>query len=144
MLLPVDGGIQVEQAASAGNLAFVALAEAGTLDLVTAGEHESLFAEWAWPVSYKTGQIRRFGGALYQCLTAHESQETWPPPDAPSLWVKIANPSEEWPPWAQPIGAMDAYPLGARVRHKGEHWTSAVENNVWEPGVFGWEAESNG
>ena len=144
MLLPVDGGIQVEQAASAGNLAFVALAEAGTLDLVTAGEHESLFAEWAWPVSYKTGQIRRFGGALYQCLTAHESQETWTPPDAPSLWVKIADPSEAWPPWSQPIGAMDAYPLGARVRHKGEHWTSAVENNVWEPGVFGWEAESNG
>lgn len=143
-LLPVDGGSQVEQAASAGHLAFVALAEAGTLDPVTAGEHESLFAEWAWPVSYKTGQIRRFGGALYQCLTAHESQETWTPPDAASLWVKIANPSEEWPPWAQPIGAMDAYPLGARVRHKGEHWTSAVENNVWEPGVFGWEAESNG
>ncbi len=144
MLLPVDGGSQVEQAASAGHLAFVALAEAGTLDPVTAGEHESLFAEWAWPVSYKTGQIRRFGGSLYQCLTAHESQETWTPPDAASLWVKISNPSEEWPPWAQPIGAMDAYPLGARVRHKGEHWTSAVENNVWEPGVFGWEAESNG
>ena len=75
---------------------------------------------------------------------AHESQETWTPPDAASLWVKISNPSEEWPPWAQPIGAMDAYPLGARVRHKGEHWASAVENNVWEPGVFGWEAESNG
>ena len=53
MLLPVDGGSQVEQAASAGHLAFVALAEAGTLDPVTAGEHESLFAEWAWPVSYK-------------------------------------------------------------------------------------------
>ncbi len=65
-------------------------------------------------------------------------------PDPPSLWVKIADPSEAWPPWSQPIGAMDAYPLGARVRHKGEHWTSAVENNVWEPGVFGWEAESNG
>ena len=38
-LLPVDGGSQVEQAASAGHLAFVALAEAGTLDPVTAGEH---------------------------------------------------------------------------------------------------------
>ncbi len=68
MLLPVDGGSQVEQAALAGNLVFVALAEAGTLDPVTAGEHESLFAEWAWPVSYKTGQIRRFGGALYRAV----------------------------------------------------------------------------
>lgn len=43
---------------------FVLCPEAGTLDPVTAGEHESLFAEWAWPVSYKTGQIRRFGGAF--------------------------------------------------------------------------------
>lgn len=139
MLLPVDAGKEVEKAGEAGGLVLVALAEAGTLDPVTAGEHESLFAEWAWPVSYKTGQIRRFGGALYQCLTAHESQETWTPPDAASLWVKISNPSEEWPPWAQPIGAMDAYSLGAKASHKGKHWTSTTPNNVWEPGVFGWE-----
>ena len=33
----------------------------------------------------------------------------------------------------------DAYPLGAKVSHNEKHWTSTVENNVWEPGVYGWE-----
>jgi len=39
----------------------------------------------------------------------------------------------------QPIGAQDAYPLGAKVSHDGKHWVSAAANNVWEPGVYGWE-----
>lgn len=139
MLLPVDAGKEVEKAGEAGGLVLVALAEAGTLDPVTAGEHASLFGEWDWPVGYKSGQIRRYEGRLYRCLIGHDSQEDWPPPDAPSLWVKIADPSEAWPPWSQPIGAMDAYSLGARVRHGDKHWTSTTPNNVWEPGVFGWE-----
>ena len=38
----------------------------------------------------------------------------------------------------QPTGAHDAYGFGAKVSHNGKKWTSDVENNTWEPGVFGW------
>lgn len=79
------------------------------------------------------------GGKLYKCLQVHTSQEGWTPDAAPSLWVAISDPAEEWPAWSQPIGAQDAYPLGAKVSHGEKHWLSAVDNNVWEPGVYGWE-----
>lgn len=41
-------------------------------------------------------------------------------------------------PWKQPEGAHDTYNKGAEVSHKGYEWTSDVDGNVWEPGVFGW------
>lgn len=44
----------------------------------------------------------------------------------------------------QDIGAHDAYALGAKVSHKEKHWTSTVANNVWEPGVYGWEEATDG
>lgn len=34
--------------------------------------------------------------------------------------------------------AHDAYAQGDKVSHNGKHWTSKVDNNVWEPGVYGW------
>lgn len=97
-----------------------------------------MFAPWAVPVNYQPGNIRRYGGKLYRCLQAHISQESWTPDAAPSLWVAIADPMEQFPAWNQPIGAMDAYPKGAQVSHKDRHWISDVDNNVWEPGVYGW------
>lgn len=41
-------------------------------------------------------------------------------------------------PWQQPEGAHDAYNKGDEVSHKGYEWTSDVDGNVWEPGVYGW------
>lgn len=41
-------------------------------------------------------------------------------------------------PWQQPEGAHNAYNKGAEVSHKGYEWTSDVDGNVWEPGVYGW------
>lgn len=40
--------------------------------------------------------------------------------------------------WVQPTGAGDAYQTGDRVTHNGQMWESSVDNNVWEPGVYGW------
>ena len=118
---------------------FVTLAEAGSIDTVTAAEHADLFAEWTYPIAYKTGQIRRFGGVLYKCVQDHTSQADWTPDTASSLWRLTADPAEEWPAWAQPVGAHDAYSSGAKVAHNEKHWVSTVDNNVWEPGVYGWE-----
>lgn len=123
---------------SASAVAFVALCEVGTLDAVTASEHAELFAEWAYPIAYTVGQLRRHNGKLYKCVQAHTSQESWTPDTAASLWSVAADPAEEWPAWSQPVGAHDAYAAGDKVSHNGKHWTSDVDGNVWEPGVSQW------
>ena len=90
-------------------------------------------------MNYAAKAIVRHGGKLYRCLQAHTSQEDWIPDASPSLWKEIGDPTGEWPVWSQPISAIDAYGLGDKVTHNGKHWVSTEANNVWEPGVFGWE-----
>ena len=131
-----------EAVAAAPNVAaitFVTLAQAGQIDDVTITENYRQFAEWAYPLDFKAGEIRRYEGVLYRCISTHTSQSDWTPDVAPSLWVKIADPAEEFPTWAQPVGAHDAYNTGDKVTHNGKRWISTVDNNAWEPGVYGWE-----
>lgn len=42
------------------------------------------------------------------------------------------------PEWIQPTGAHDAYKIGAKVKYNGKIYVSTVDNNVWAPGVYGW------
>lgn len=98
-----------------------------------------LFPHWSSEsIEYAVGDRVSHDGTLYKCLTAHTSQETWTPDTAPSLWVRVDDPSIEFPEWIQPIGSTDAYPMGAKVSHNDKHWISDVDGNVWEPGVYGW------
>lgn len=112
-----DAGTEITKATEAGGIVFVTLAEAGSIDPTTAAEHADLFAEWAFPVAYTVGQIRRYQGTLYKCVQAHTSQADWTPTAASSLWSKTNDPAEEWPEWSQPVGAHDAYSKGAKVSH---------------------------
>lgn len=130
---------KTEEIALATSIAFVVLAETGTIDEVTAAEHTNVFAEWEPDVNYAVGNLRRHGDKLYKCIQAHKSQSDWTPDVAVSLWVKAGDPAEEWPEWSQPIGAQDAYMSGDKVTHNGKHWVSNTDNNVWEPGVYGWD-----
>lgn len=98
-----------------------------------------LFPLWSGEsVEYANGDRVCYDGTLYKCLTAHTSQATWTPDTAPSLWVRVDDPSIEFPEWIQPVGSTDAYPMGAKVSHNDKHWISDVDGNVWEPGVYGW------
>ena len=138
MLEETDAGTEIVKASETGGIMFVTMAEAGSIDDATAAEHAELFAPWTYPVGYKTGNIRRHGGKLYRCVQDHTSQEDWTPDAAASLWTCTADPAEEWPAWSQPVGAFDTYGIGAKVSHNDKHWTSDTDNNVWEPGVYGW------
>lgn len=145
VIAEVEGGelifsamAQVDTVNTTNGIAFVAMAEAGTIDDVTAGEHVDLFTPWAYPVKYTEGQLRQYGGKLYRCIQAHTSQVDWTPDTTASLWKEAADPAEEWPEWSQPLGAHDAYNAGDKVSHNGQHYTSDVDGNVWEPGVYGW------
>ena len=142
LLEETDAGTEITKATETGGIMFVTMAEAGSIDDVTAAEHADLFSPWAYPVGYTKGNIRRYNGALYRCLSDHTSQADWTPDAAPSLWVGVSDPAEEWPKWSQPVGAHDAYSAGAKVSHNGKHWISTTDGNVWEPGVYGWTEET--
>ena len=96
-------------------------------------EAVELFPKWSATLTYDVGDRVRFGDTLYKCLTAHQSQDSWSPDVSPSLWVRVDDPSVEFPEWIQPTGATDAYAKGAKVSHNGKHWISNVDGNVWEP-----------
>lgn len=97
-----------------------------------------LFPRWSDSAEYAVDDRVNYGGTLYKCLIAHTSQPSWTPDVSPSLWVRVDDPSIEWPEWIQPTGATDAYPMGAKVSHNGKHWISDIDANVYEPGVYGW------
>ena len=119
-------------------ITFVTLTKKGDIDDVTASEHADLFEPWVASKAYAVGDIVSYNGLLYRCVQAHTSQADWTPDLTPALWTRIADPTVEYPEWSQPLGAHDAYPLGAKVSHNGKKWVSDIANNVWEPGVYGW------
>lgn len=96
------------------------------------------FPEWAAGIAYAAGTRVRHSDALWRCIQAHTSQERWEPGAAPSLWSRIGEPGDEWPEWVQPTGAHDAYAAGDKVSHAGKRWTSDIDANAYEPGVYGW------
>lgn len=57
---------------------------------------------------------------IYKVLTAHTSQDTWTPPDAPSLFAKVLIPdSDTIPEWEQP-DSTNPYSKGDKVTHNGK------------------------
>lgn len=87
-------------------------------------------------IAYAVGDRVQYDSKLYSCIQSHTSQESWQPSLTPALWNLVSI--EEWPEWVQPAGAHDAYAKDDRVLHNGKKWISIVDNNVWEPGVYGW------
>lgn len=97
-----------------------------------------LYATWKTDTAYSVGDRVLYDGKVYKCLQAHTSQATWTPTDAVSLWAEVLNPDPEViPEWKQPE-STNPYMKGDKVRHNGKVWVSDVDNNVWEPSVFGW------
>lgn len=91
-------------------------------------------------VEYKKNDRVIYNGTLYKVLTAHTSEETWTPTDAPSLFVKVLTSTEGVPNWEQP-SADNAYMKGDRVRYNGKIYESLIDNNVWSPDGYpaGWQ-----
>lgn len=97
-----------------------------------------LYPAWRSGVNYVTGQRVLHGGVLYKALQDHTSQDDWTPDAAPSLFAKVLIPDPNViPEWVQPE-STNPYAKGDKVTHSGKTWVSDYDNNVWEPGVFGW------
>lgn len=75
---------------------------------------------------------RSTGTAVYNALS-----------ELVGLYVEVVTSEPEEPTgeevaeWVQP-DSTNPYMTGDRVLHNGSTWESTVDNNVWEPGVYGW------
>ena len=111
---------------------------AESFDDSTALEYPELVQPWQPGADYTADQRANYAGTLYKCLQAHTSQPDWTPDAAPSLWAMVLIPDETViPEWEQP-DSTNPYSKGDKVTHNGVTWVSEVDNNVWEPGVYGW------
>ena len=95
-----------------------------------------LYPVWTVGIAVAKDSRYQYNGKLYKCVQAHTTQSDWQPDVTPALWVKVSL--DEWPEWVQPTGAHDAYAKGDKVTHSSKKWTSDVDANTWEPGVYGW------
>lgn len=105
-------------------------------------EVSAMFNDWRTSTVYRAGVVVADDGTLWRCVQAHTSQDDWRPSGTPALWAavrKTAGPTVDE--WRQPVGAHDAYKVGDRVTHNGQMWESTAAENVWEPGVYGWEVD---
>lgn len=100
-------------------------------------ESMELFDNWQTDTVYSVDDRIRYEGTLYRCVQAHTSQDDWTPDKTHALWVVVSL--DEFPEWVQPTGAHDAYNTGDKVTHNEAHWISAMDANVYEPGVYGWD-----
>ena len=89
-------------------------------------------------IQYNVGEYVQFGDNVYRVLQSHTSQIDWTPDTAVSLFAKVLIPDpHDIPEWVQPE-STNPYMKGDKVKHLDKIWISDVDNNVWEPSVYGW------
>lgn len=95
--------------------------------------------KWQIGKEYEAGKRLEYNGTIYKVLTEHTSQADWTPDAAPSLFAKVLIPDQNTiPEWEQP-DSTNGYSKEDKVTHNGKTWESEIDNNVWEPGVYGWK-----
>lgn len=104
-----------------------------------ADKYPEYYSPWTAGEAVVAGARRAYGGVLYEAVQAHTTQADWTPDATPALWRRVYT--EEYPDWVQPTGAHDSYNAGDKVKYNGAKWVSTVDNNVWQPGVYGWSEE---
>ena len=101
-----------------------------------------LYKQWDKQIDkpLEVGEYIQYQDVLYKVLQAHTVQEAWTPTNAPSLFAKVLiDPTGETIlNWEQP-GSTNPYMKGDKVIHNGKTYVCTIDNNVWEPGVYGWE-----
>lgn len=102
-------------------------------------EAPAIYPEWKPEIEYTVDDRILYNNILYRVITAHTSQETWTPDVSASLFAKVLIPDENViPAWEQP-DSTNPYMTGDKVTHNDKTWVSTVDNNVWEPGAYGWD-----
>lgn len=111
---------------------------AASLDDADALDGVELFPRWVADIAVAAGERYGYGGKLYKVLQSHRTQADWTPDVAVSLYAVVLIPDPEViPEWIQP-DSTNPYMAGDKVTHNGKTWVSDIDNNVWEPGIYGW------
>jgi hypothetical protein len=98
----------------------------------------AVYPTWKDSCDYQVGDRVLYDSVLYKVVIAHTSQSDWTPNVAASLFAKVLIVDENVvPEWEQP-DSTNPYMSGDKVTYNGKTWMSSVDNNVWEPGVYGW------
>ena len=98
----------------------------------------AVYPAWREGVVYAAGQRVRYGDVLYRVLLDHTSESFWTPDTAHNMFARLLIPDENViPAWEQP-DSTNTYRKGDRVTHNGKTWEAELDNNSWEPGVYGW------
>jgi hypothetical protein len=115
-------------------------ASANALQITTKLVEVTQKPSWKTGLAVAINDVYLYGADknLYQCVQAHTTQSDWTPPICKALWKRFYEPTDAPWPWVQPIGSVDAYPIGARVTFGGYTWQNTIAANVWQPGVTGW------
>ena len=86
--------------------------------------------------AYPAGFTVVHDGGLYRSLI---EANTTTPAAGSQWWEQLNVPDPDipvWQPWSG--NNADLYRKRDQVLHNGQVWESTVNNNSWEPGVFGW------
>lgn len=110
-------------------------------DDVEALSIQVLYEQWDDQIgkTLKVGEYINYNKILYKVLQEHTVQEEWKPDVSPSLFAKVlVDPTGETIlEWEQP-NSTNPYMKGDKVTHNGITYVCDIDNNVWEPGVYGW------
>lgn len=99
----------------------------------------ALYPEWSGnSVVYPVGTRVLYNGTLYRALETRTSTPTESPIDSPQNWVKVlpSSSGETAPEWEN----GHSYNQGDRVTRRGNIYESTIDDNIYEPGVFGSES----
>lgn len=118
---------------------------APTLTDEQAAQVITIYPEWVPTKIYNLNDRVRYSNGFYKCIQAHTAQQEWYPSVTSSLWTAIIDatilPIGEYPLWQQPE-STNPYMTGDCVTYQDNVWQSIVDNNVWAPGIYGWEIYS--
>lgn len=126
------------------NRFFQIMAQEMKLTDEVAMEIADLYEPWEVGKAYSVGTILKYGTnadgetQLYSVLQDHISQADWQPNKTASLYKAIGFDESGVAVWTQPLSTTDAYMKDDIVTHNDKTWISDIDNNVWEPGVYGW------
>lgn len=127
----------------ATKIVFQALAKTDAIPVEDMLDNLSMFSDWSENIGKRADELTywRYNGVLYRVNAGqgHTIQADWAPDVAVSLFSRASDPTEEWTEWIQPTGSHNAYPINAKCSHNGKRWINELDNNPYEPGIYGWK-----
>ena len=106
-------------------------------------ENPFMYPEWEEGRTFTNEDIGfkfRYNGVLYKVLQGHTTNIAYPPNTTVSLYAEVLAGQEGTGigEWVQPE-STNPYQVGDRVYHNGKLWECVIPDNVFEPGVAGWD-----